>query len=183
MPLASPADNLLHAPTADVIVLLLRQFKRLLSERDIDLTTDDMEALAKAAADYQSLPGHGATIKIALEEMVTESLNVLREQFKLSFAEALATDMSAIGGWQTTAEFLDIANQKSNAELRVSAGSTLLVLFGEAEFAPLLLDVIVDDAGANDVDGVFARRALAHLARVPADAPDWLEKVKEGLRL
>src|SRR5258705_13921081 len=101
MPPVNPAENLLNAPFPDLVVLLLKQFKRLLDERDIEMTTEPMEALGQAAATYQPLPEYAGAVQAALRAMVDESLTYLRERFGFTYAQSLATDMNSIGGWQT----------------------------------------------------------------------------------
>lgn len=181
MPPPNPAENLDKAPTADLIVLLLKQFKPLLVRQGIALNTAEERALAELAAGHHPLPENGAKICAALISLIEESLALLRERWNFSYAESLRAEMESIGGWETTAEFLEIANEKSNAELRISGGSSLLALLGERRFANFLLDVLAQDGGVNDIDAVFARRALLHLTQVDSAAPDWLNQVRRWL--
>lgn len=176
----NPAQSLRTVPTNELIALLLKQFKRLLTERDIKLTSDELNSISVAIAQYQVTPKTDA-IQKALLELVAESETVLQERFGLTFAEALATDMNGIGGWETTAEFLEIANHKSNAELRISAGSSLLTLTGNAQFVEHLWAVIAEDAGVWDVDASIAQRALTHVADVDPQADDWEPQVRAWL--
>jgi hypothetical protein len=178
----NPTESLKNIPVVDMVVLLLRQFKRLLSQAGVDLTTDEMTAIGQAAAACQAMPEKTAAIKSIMVNLVQESLDVLQKRFQRSFAASLATDMNTLGGWETTAEFLDIAEVKSNAELRISAGAALLALLGEVRFADCLISVLEHDAGADDVDALFARRALAHISQIPADVPDWLAQVQAWLQ-
>lgn len=182
MPAPNPTHSLKNAPLVEIVVLLLRQFKRLLAQAGIDLTTDEMTAIGNAIATSQPLPDKTDAIKVVIADLVSESIALLRERFQRSFAESLATDMKMIGGWETTAEFLEIAEVKSNAELRIAAGAALLALLGETRFADCLVSVMNHDAGLDDVDAVFARRALAHIVQIPADAPDWLAQVQAWLQ-
>jgi hypothetical protein len=89
--------------------------------------------------------------------------------------------MSDISGWQTTAEFLEIANHKNNAELRISAGTSLMVFLGDVRLAAYLFTVIHNDNGLDDVDAMIAKRALSHYTRVAVDAADWEAKVRAAL--
>ncbi|NOG48943.1 MAG: hypothetical protein HND48_05395 [Chloroflexi bacterium] len=79
--------------------------------------------------------------------------------------------MEEMLGGDTTADFLSLANEKVNAELRISAGSALRLLFGESA---ALRDVLTTAKhGADDpedVDAVIAVRALAYY--LDADAAD-----------
>lgn len=175
------ARPLLEAPIDELIAVLLKQFTRLLAQGGIALSTSDTAALAAAAAEHQPLPPVAARICERLVELVRESEQELLTRFQMTFAQALASDMSHVTGWETTAEFLELANLKSNAELRISAGSSLLLLLGDVRFAHHALAVIDHDGGLMDVDACFARHALCHYARVPPLAEDWLTQVEAAL--
>ncbi len=180
MPPKNPAQQLLTMPLAEVLTLLLRQFRRPLAAQGFSLTMDEEQALATAIATGEDHPKQVALIA-AMRAVVDESLALLQTRWGFSFARSLASDMSAIGGWETTAEFIEIANEKSNAELRISGGSTVLVFAGEVAYAPYLLDVIEADNGAGDVDAVLAQRALCHAANVALDDTAWLAKVQQWM--
>jgi hypothetical protein len=171
MPLVNPAETLNDAPLTDIIVLLLKQVKRLLAEHDMLLTTDEMNALARAAAAHHALPASASGMLPILRDLITESLAVLQTQFGYTFETSLTKDMSDVQGWETTSEFLELANEKGNAEL-----------VGDAAYAPLCLAVIAADPGITDVDATIARRALLHLTGVAPDAPDWLAQVQQHLQ-
>jgi hypothetical protein len=178
MPIKNPAAELQKAPINDLIFELLRQFKRLLEAQQIELSHADMQRSARQAAEKQPVPKQAELVQ-AMRTIVDESVRELQERFDLNFAQALATPN--VQGWQTTAEFLQLHNVKSNAELRISAGAALLAMLGDAHHAGHLLTVIRQDAGANDVDAVFARRALSHLTGVAPRAEDWLAQVQRAL--
>jgi len=175
MPPANPAEQLQHAPIGDLIILLLKQFKHLIAEQGITLTTADIEAIAR---EIGSVPPE---LRAAIAHLVAESVDYLKTRFNLSFAESLAQDMDTIGGWETTADFLEIANHKSNAELRISAGASLLAFLGDTRFADALLAVIAADDGLLDVDAMFAKRALSHATGVEFAATDWTTQVRTQL--
>lgn len=181
MPPVNPAEKLLDAPIAELVGLLLKQFTRLLHERGLALGQAQLNQVNEAAAQHQPVPAlHDALVQ-HLRALVEESLVYLHERFGLDFAAALQTDMSQVGGWETTAEFLDIANHKSNAELRISAGASLLAMLSDGTYASELFAVIDADAGLMDVDAMIARRALCHLAQVDAAALDWEAQVRQAL--
>src|SRR5688572_7055574 len=134
MPPNDRADQLLQVPLQHLIPDLLRQFHKptLLGNYDINLSKADMDNIAEIVEKRETLPDLVAAINDALAAIVQESVEELQQRFGLTFAESLAkTDMSDIGGWQTTAEFLEIANHKNNAELRISAGTSLMVFLGD----------------------------------------------------
>jgi hypothetical protein len=174
----SPAHALLEAPLNELIAVLYKQFNRLLAQGGVLLSTQEVAALAAAAADRQPLPPTAERVRERLAELIHESEQELRTRFQMSFAQALASDMSHVHGWETTAEFLELANHKSNAELRISAASSLLLMLGDARFAHHAYAVIDDDNGLMDVDACFARRGLCHCAQVPPLAEDWLAQVQ-----
>jgi hypothetical protein len=65
--------------------------------------------------------------------------------------------MGDMPGWETTAEFLDIANEKSNAELRISAGSALILVLGDDRYKDYLT-FLVENPALDDVSAIMAKR-------------------------
>jgi hypothetical protein len=182
MPYTDPAHRLASAPVDELVRLLLRQFTRLLAEREITLARGDIDAIAGAVAAGQPLPEAAARATPVIGDLVDESMALLEERFGLSFDESLNVAMDHIPGWVTTSDFLAIANDKANAELRISAGSALLVFLGDEDYAPLLFSVLDADAATPDVremdvDAQIARRALLHMAGVPTEAEDWVDQL------
>ncbi len=175
------ADALRDAPVIDIIDILLKQFKTLLARHDIDFTTSQQKTLVAAIAREATDFPQYAALCAALRDLVRESVDVLK-QWDFTFAQSLRATMDSIPGWQTTADFLELANEKGNAELRISAGSTLLVLLGDRDYVSYLFDVLDDDNGAGDVDAALAQRALCFLTKVDHRAPDWLAQVRARLR-
>lgn len=175
----SPNEKLGDAPFNDLMRVLLSQFKRLLADNGTPLTADETLEVARAIADgspHPKLP----KIQSIMESLVNESLTLIQDRWGLTFLQSLYASMDDLDTWESTAEFLEIANEKSNAELRVSAGSSLLVAMGDLSFAPYLLDVIKQDNGVMDVDAVFARRVLLHISSVE-DNKNWYQQVTEWL--
>ncbi|MEO0597122.1 MAG: hypothetical protein AAF126_13500, partial [Chloroflexota bacterium] len=163
---------------------LMKQFNKptLLGARDVTLTKAQMDAIATALTEKNTLPDTVPAINDALADIIRESENELQDRFSLDFATALrTTDISAVAEWESTADFLEIANHKSNAELRISAGASLMTFLGDGRFGHHLLSVIDVDAGINDVDAVIARRALSQFAGVAYDAGNWREAVESKL--
>jgi len=180
MPPPNLDNKLMQAPFADIVTVLLTQFKRLLDERGVSLTKAQIDAIGessqrKAWDEIQLFD----SIRTVLVELVEESQSVLQEQFGFTFTQSIEADMSAVDGWETTADFLERANHKSNAELRMSAGASLLAALGDVRYRDILLAVIQQDAGANDVDATLAKRVLAHATDIPLDTKtaDWAAAV------
>ena len=98
------------APLDDLLSVLLRQLKRPLGTQGFKLTDSEAHRLAHERAQGHT-PDRSAQLVAALQGTVQESQAVLA-QWGLTFQTALTADLSTLGGWQTTAEFLDIANEK-----------------------------------------------------------------------
>jgi hypothetical protein len=163
-------------------LILLRQFKRLLTDKGIHLTDSHMQSLAEAVAQYDLSDPLVPAIVSALDALIVESINVLAG-YGLSFAQSLATDMTDLSHlWHTTAEFLSLANEKGNAEIRISAGSALMTLLGDYRHVHHLLIAIEHDThtlGTLDVDAMIAKRSLLFRAHISSSDPDWLDKARQ----
>ncbi len=163
------------APLADLLAILLRQYRRPLATHGVDLSDAQAEALSRAIVSRAALADLAQNVRAALADLVDESMGVLA-RFNLTFAQSLDTEMSAIPGWETTAEFLEIANEKANAELRISTGAALLTALGDPRYGPELLALVA--RGDDDLDGVIARRVLLLASSTADDDPQWLDKVR-----
>jgi hypothetical protein len=173
----NPSEELKKLPQETLLADLLKQVNKpsLLGARGIQLSKEEIDRIAATSKADKDL-------RDALLDIVEESLHELKERFGFSYAESLKTqDMNVIGGWETTAEFLELANHKSNAELRISLGASLLAFFGDKRAAKHLFTLIEIDAGLNDVDALIGKRALSHYAKIELDNPDWEAKVTEAL--
>jgi hypothetical protein len=177
-----PHNNqaLLTAPLAELVVLLLKQFRRLLQDKGLTLSTQDMDAIAQSSVHHTPTTQHNALVE-ALVVLVDESEQELRTRFEMNFAQALASDMQTIEGWETTAEFLELANHKSNAELRISAASTLLVFLDDRRKVAHLWAVIAEDNGLQDVEALLAQRAICHALHLDPLDTDWQTKARKEL--
>ncbi len=158
------------APLEDLLTVLLRQFRRLLLGKGVPLSDADAATVTAALVRRDPPDAQREPLRAALVSIVEESETVLAG-LGLTFPEALRTEMTDLPGWETTADFLTLAEQKANAELRISAGSALLVLLGEARFGDYLRAVMerAADTGQIDLDAVIAERALA-AAGFPPDS-------------
>jgi len=147
------------APLPDLFDILLKQFKRPLAGFDIDLTAADVDHVAGRLAAQQPLDARTREIRDGLAQVVTES-EAWFAAHGLTFEESLKTEMGDMPGWETTADFLDLANEKSNAELRVAGASALLVAMG-VDAHRERVQLLVDNPELDDVSAVFSRRVLA----------------------
>lgn len=156
-------------------LILLRQFKRLFVERGVNLTDADMQSIGEQAMNRVLSPQ--SALITALNQIIGESLTVL-SGWGFSFGQSLATDMNDLTHlWQTTADFLSLANEKGNAEIRISAGSSLLTLLGDFSHVDKLITAIqhdMDTIGMLDVDAMLCKRALCHVAHIASDDAGWL---------
>ncbi len=169
------AQTFAGAPFEDLIGVLLRQLRRPLATHGVKLTDTQAVQLARDwVAQQQPQPD----LVAALRAITAESMALLNTM-NLTFQQSLQTDMNALGGWETTAEFLERANEKANAELRITLASALTYLFGQD--ADVLPDLLFIAAGEYDEETVIVRRVLAHVSGIPLDTPDWLTQVRNKL--
>lgn len=152
-----PISTYQNAPLNELLAILLRQFRRPLAGRGVELSDAEAEALAERIVARKALGEKAEAIRVALVELVAES-EALLAGWKLTFEQALDTEMGDVPGWESTAEFLEIANEKANAELRISTGSILLVALGDEQYTARLRFLAGRE---DDLDGVIARRVLA----------------------
>lgn len=172
------AQSLDDAPFERLLTLLLRQFRRPLASENVTLSEADIANIVQAIINRSPLDDTARTVQAALVKLIGESEWVLG-RWNLNFAQSLKTGMDAIPGWETTADFLEIANEKSNAEIRIAAGSALLAALGDLRFAPYLLQVI--DHDPIEPDAIIARRVLSFQSGVDSREADWLVQVKNWL--
>ena len=148
----NPAEQLKNVPLTILVPDMLKQFNKLtlLGQRGINLSKVEMDAIAEALTESKTLPEKVPAINDALHDIIHESLALLDKRFGLSFEQSMkTTDISDVADWHTTADFLEIANEKSNAELRISAGCSLMAFLGDVRLAKYLLTVITVDDGAK----------------------------------
>jgi len=171
------AHTFANAPMQDLLSVLLRQLKRPLGTQGFKLTDAEANRLA-AERVHGKIPQRSLELVAALEGIVRESEAVLAGM-GLTFLTSLDVDMSTLGGWQTTAEFLELANEKANAELRITLGAALDMAFvGDEQYAPYLLFLAEGDHGDETV---IARRILAFTTEIPTGSADWLKRVRSWL--
>ncbi len=164
-----------------LIAILIRQFKRPLAERGLIYPESEIIRIAQAAANREPTTEQTRVLCDTMADVVQESLNVLAT-WGLTYPQALVTTMDAMQGWETTAEFLEMANEKGNAELRISAGASLMAVLGDLRFAEMLIACYENGAqDPEDVDAVIAKRALSFALQLDEHAPDWLTRVRQAL--
>jgi hypothetical protein len=170
------AQNVWTWTIEELTLILLRQFKRLIADHGADLTDAALKALA-VRAERRAVNEGDAAVIAALREIVVESEAVV-EGWGLTFEQSVATGMEDMPGWDTTADFLSLANDKINAELRISAGSALLALLGDTYYARYALAAVKHGIrDPEDVDAVITLRALAFAAQIDEHAQDRLARI------
>ncbi|MBE2182761.1 MAG: hypothetical protein IAE89_04980 [Anaerolineae bacterium] len=164
-----------NAPLEDLLTVILRQWKRPLAAHQLQFTDAGAAQMAAAIVRREPDPRLPA-LSTALQSLVAES-EALLAGWNLTFAQSLDAEMSAIPDWESTAEFLETAERKTNAELRISTGAALLVAIGEKAYAPFLAALV--ERGVIDLDSAIARRVLLFASGVDSNNSDWLEAVKQ----
>lgn len=174
------AQNVWSWTIEELALILLRQFKRLIAERGVDWTDAELKALAARAAQRAVSEGD-APVAEALRKTVAES-EALLESWGLTFEQSVATGMEEMPGWDTTADFLSLANDKINAELRISAGSALLALLADFYYAHHALTAVKHGIrDSDDVDAVIALRALAFAAEIEESENDRISRLEHWI--
>jgi hypothetical protein len=153
-----PIQTYRAAPLAELLAVVLRQFKRPLAAHAVTLTDAEAAEIAARIVAKSDLTPRDLQIRAALTALVQESETVLAG-YGLTFAQSLDTAMTDMPGWETTADFLALAEIKTNAELRISTGSALVMALGDARFAAHLHTLIA--RADPDLDTVIAERVLA----------------------
>ena len=176
----NPASQLQEQPIADILRILLLQFQNLFSEHGLETPNSDIPTLARVIADGQVATPQFDQMRAILKQLISASEKLLQEKWGWSFAESFTTPQ--IPHWETTAELVEFANEKNNAELRISAGSSLLVALGEKDSAIYLLTVIEHDGGVNDADAVIAKRVLQHISGIDTRTQAGIDQLKEWLQ-
>ncbi len=154
MPPGDRAQTFADAPLDELLAVLLRQLKRPLAAHGISLTDAEAERLAQDRTAGKALTL--AELPQALAAVVHESEAALATM-GLTFTQSLDTPMDALSGWESTSEFLELANEKSNAELRITLGAALALAFGDDQFRPYLRHLAEGDYGDETV---IAKRVL-----------------------
>lgn len=165
-------------PFDQLITTLLKQFKRPLAAHGVTFADAEAQAIGKAVSSRESLPESAQAIRPALAAVIAESEAVLR-QWGLSFAQSLRTGMDALSGWESTADFLALAEEKANAEIRIGAGAGLLAALGDLRYADYLVDQI--QTAPDETEAVIARRVLLFLTGADPATPEGLEQARQWI--
>ena len=145
-------------PLAEILIFLLKQLRRPLLAQGFPPSQMDEATLAQRLMQRDaSLTG----LHEALQNVLQESETQLAE-WGLNFTEALGTPLGKMSGWETTADFLELATLKSNAELRIASASLLLVWLDAPRSRPYLA-FMVAHPHYDELSSIIAQRVLQHL--------------------
>lgn len=150
------------APLEDLLTILLRQYKRLLGERGIELTEAQISRIAQGIASQTPPNPEALAVRDALIPLVAES-EALLARWNLTFEQSLKTPMTDMPGWESTSDFLEIANEKANAELRIASASALIAALGDLRYIAYLRQAIAHDP--DEIESVAARRVLQMIGK------------------
>jgi hypothetical protein len=162
-------------PFDQLVTTLLKQFKRPLASYGVALADAEAQVIGKAVSSRDSLPESVQVIRDALVVVIAESEAVL-SQHGLTFAQSLKTGMDMLPGWESTADFLALADEKANAEIRIGAGSALLAALGDLRYADNLFDQL--ENAPDEAEAAIARRVLLFLSGADATTPEGLEQAR-----
>ncbi|MCK6577471.1 MAG: hypothetical protein L6Q98_05130 [Anaerolineae bacterium] len=166
-------------PLAALLTVLLRQLRRPLAAQGVVLSDADCEAVAGRIIRREALDsGHRGALMAALIGVIEASRGALAA-WGLTFEQSMLSEIGDLPYWETTGEFLEVAAEKTNAELRISAGAAALAALGDVRYGDLLLFLAAGQGGeAADVEAIIARRMLGFACGVADDAPDGLERLR-----
>ncbi|MCY3778978.1 MAG: hypothetical protein OXG78_01595 [Chloroflexi bacterium] len=155
-------EKLNSLPFDALLLMLLDYFRPALEWQAVSLSADEARGIAAALAEGRRCRS-ASPLVAAVAEMVETQLRLLRDRWGLDLAGALRADMSDIGPWTTTAEYIEVANIKTEAETQIVLGAALLAAAGRREYADYLIDAVECADGDSDVDAAIARRVLLEL--------------------
>lgn len=181
MSIQNAIKNLRSAPDSTLIVLLLKQFKELLKQDGVELEAQTMHAIAKQAAERQTLSDLGEKVKLTLIDIINESLNLLQDRFNLTFSKSLVANAHLLTGWKTPTEFQEAINQKNNAETRIAMGSALLAMLGDTRFVAYVFITLEHEYVRGHMEAMLAMRALSHAAETDPSTDDWESQTRAAL--
>jgi hypothetical protein len=181
MTMQNAIKNLRVAPDETLIVLLLKQFKGLLAQEDVELDSQAIHSIAKEAAERQELSDVGVKVHRILLDIVAESVDLLQERFTLTFAESLVYNANLLTGWKTPAEFQELIARKNNAETRIAMGSALLAWLGDKRYVGYLFVTLDHEYVRGHMEAMLAMRALSFAAELDPGTEDWDTVVRAKL--
>lgn len=182
MPFSSNYSAYERATPKQLTDVLLRQLQNpMKNDAQLDLSFDSIWAIAEAVDVREPLPAVAETVMAALKQVIATSRAWFAGR-NLTFEQALLTDMKDMPGWESTADFLTLANYKSNHELRVATAAAALMMLGDRSEACVLL-FLLKHPQRDEVSAIMARRTLAIASSTEPQTkqPTWLAQVTDWL--
>ena len=181
MSMQNAIKNLRTAPDDTLLILLIKQFKGLLEQHGVELDSQAMHEIANLASERQALSEIGEKVKETLLDIVEESLNLLKERYKLSFEKSLTYNANLLTGWKTPMEFQELIAQKNNAETRIAMGAALLAMLGDNRHVQYLFITLEHEYVRGHMEAMLAMRALSFAAAIDPSTEDWEQSVRAKL--
>lgn len=181
MTLKDAIKNLRTASDDTLVILLLKQFKALLEEHNIELDTAKIRDIAQQVVARATLSEDAEATQAALIEIVQESIDLLKNRYKASFVKSMHMDANLIGGWRTPSEFQDIIGKKNNAETRIAMGATLLAFFDDTRYIEHVFTTVEHEYIRGHMEAMLAMRGLSFAAQIEPTSEDWIEQVRAKL--
>lgn len=152
-------------PLSEILAFLLKQLRRPLLAQGFPPSQLNEAVLAQQLMQRDTSL---TRLHEALQNVLQESEHQLA-QWGMSFSESLETPLGQMSGWETTADFLELATLKSNAELRIASASLLLVWLDAPRYRPYLA-FMVAHPHHDELSSIIALRVLQHLDESQASA-------------
>ena len=173
----SRAQTFATAPMQDILYVVLRQLRRPLASKGVDISDAEAQNLAAARIAGEALAR--PELIAALLAVIEESEAVLAA-LGLTYVKSLDTDMATLGGWETTADFIDLAERKSNAELRITLAAGMALAYGqEQRYLRYLMHTAKGDYGDETS---IAFRCICFAAGVESTQSDALQMSEARLQ-
>lgn len=170
-----------QSPLAELLGVLLRQLRRPLAGHGCVLSEAECDQLTEAMIARAPLGAQGDSLRVALLVLVDESLSVLAG-WGLTFEQSIITAIDALPHWQTTADFLELATEKTNAELRISTAAALLLVMGERQYADVMLTSATRTGDLDaELEAIIAQRVLWFALDLSPQQADWLAVARQQL--
>lgn len=149
-------------PLVDIVAFLLKQLRRPLLAHGLPPSDGEERGWAQRLIDGDNTDTALLPLRVALTGVLQESEDQLA-QWGMTFAQSLATPMVEMSGWESTAEFLELATLKSNAELRIASASLVLIWLDAPRCRPYV-ELIALHPHYDELNSIVAQRILSHFS-------------------
>ncbi len=179
------AGHYMNEPFARLVSSLLRSMRAALKQQGVIYTDAETEPIAEKILNQTLQTGQPELferLKTGLQTLLETNESALA-RLGLTFEQSLKTEMNGLKGWESTSDFLEIANIKISAETRIAFTSNLLILMGDRSrrhYTWYLAKLAWQNPSA-DIENIFALRALSHISGISLETPDVLAQLKTWL--